>query len=622
MKRLLKIGFVASLLAFMLTGCDNMNGKNDPTAELTSNGNYISVESDAKGIKVTIVDGVTFKKDGGNSISVEGNPLKIVITNKDIENNRKEFIYPFAEKDKEYVLQVAGTVSVDGGLSYNFVTEKVKCNAGGGLDYKQYLDPNPIQTSALDVKFTDEKFSGTLNLSSTEIIKDSSAFLSAKIEYSVVLGELDWSHTAWWVGCSPSINLLSAVSKNNIFEADGWKSAPSLGDWNQYNYKYGVYITPSFKFKEFEDTSFELDAVKSSQKTYVPATKILTEAESFDNCVKSVKTFINSEDSLKTAISDTVAEYEAFFRSGSNSRSATTSGDAADQMKKFILAVLEQYGSLAQTFESAGETIPDFKVDFDKTIDVGKLGAKEWKSTVVDVAKYVANLTNGDEYKVANEINQTFYEMKEDLGFNTENELFDFIDSVIAFQKVYFKANADVDFKAAKLQNASNESVGSAALDANIKLAVLDVNKIISTSVNGQSVDLPVKTLSLDVSGNLDASVTYADIVAIVSAEESSSVPDFSDLKYNLGYKTNIKTGLCTKKGLGGIVGIDATYNLDIEKILILSQNSKNMSEENVIRLLDDVVTLKVYVSDGSKNTFSKNYKLSDLYAMIMEIAE
>lgn len=630
MKKLLKIGLVAGLLAFMFAGCDDMNGQNDPTVELTSDGKYISVDSDAKGIKITIEDGVTFKKDGGNSISVEGNPLKIIITNDDIIANRKEFIYPFAEKDKEYVLQVAGAVSVDGGLSYNYITEKVKCNAGGGLDYKQYLDPNPIKTSTLNVSFADEKFSGTLNFNNTEIIKDPSAFLSARIDYVVVLGELDWSHTAWWVGCSPAINLLAVVSKNNTFEGDSWKAAPSLGDWNQYNYKYGSYITPSFKFKDFADTSFEMDAVWSSQKTYVPATKILTEAEAFDNCVKNVKTFINSEESLKLAIADSVAEYEVFFKSGSNSRSATTGGDASDQIKKFILALYQQYVELMQSFESAGETIPDFKVDFDKTIDIGKLGAKEWKSAIVDIAKYVASLS-GNEYagnKIEGEINNYIWESRIDLGLNTENDFYDFIDSVIDFQKLYFNAKADVDFSAAKLQDekSMSESIGSVALDANFKVVALDVNKIIATSAGIQSVDLPVKTISLDVSGNLAAAATYANVVSIMTAmnssSDSTSVPDFSDLKYNLGYKTNIKTALCTKNGLGGIVGIDATYDLDIETILALSQSAKYMSEEQALNLLDDVVTLKVYVSNGSKNTFSKDYKLSDLYVLIMEIAE
>ena len=76
MKKLLKIGLVASLLAFMFAGCDDMNGQKDPTAELTANGNYISVDSDAKGIKITIADGVTFKKDGGlrcPDCSISGN---------------------------------------------------------------------------------------------------------------------------------------------------------------------------------------------------------------------------------------------------------------------------------------------------------------------------------------------------------------------------------------------------------------------------------------------------------------------------------------------------------------------------------------------------------------------
>lgn len=111
-------------------------------------------------------------------------------------------------------------------------------------------------------------------------------------------------------------------------------------------------------------------------------------------------------------------------------------------------------------------------------------------------------------------------------------------------------------------------------------------------------------------------------MTAMNSSSDSTSVPDFSGLEYNLGYKTNIKTALCTKNGLGGIVGIDATYDLDIETILALSQSAKYMSEEQALNLLDDVVTLKVYVSNGSKNTFSKDYKLSDLYVLIMEIAE
>lgn len=107
---------------------------------------------------------------------------------------------------------------------------------------------------------------------------------------------------------------------------------------------------------------------------------------------------------------------------------------------------------------------------------------------------------SGNEYagnKIEGEINNYIWESRIDLGLNTENDFYDFIDSVIDFQKLYFNAKADVDFSAAKLQDEKymSESIGSVALDANFKVVALDVNKIIATSAGIQSVDLPVKTI-------------------------------------------------------------------------------------------------------------------------------
>lgn len=347
-----------------------------------------------------------------------------------------------------------------------------------------------------------------------------------------------------------------------------------------------------------------------------------------ENSFKSegVKTYIDSEETLKKAIADSVAEYEAFFKSTSNSRSATTSAEASDQVKKFIHAIYDQYDSLMLAFKSAGETLPDFNVNINKTVDIGKLGAKEWKNAIVDIAKDVASLT-GDEYdaiSIESKINRSVYESRIDLGFENDDDFYDFIDSVVEFQKLYFKANADVDFKAAKMQdeNSLSESIGSVDLDGKFKVVAPDVNKIISYAADVQSVDLPVKAISLDVSAAVDAAATYENVASIMASMYSDSDPDFSGLEYGLCYKTNIQTVLCTKEGLGGIVGIDVTYSFDIDTILALSQSAKYMSEEQALNLLDDVVTLKVYVSDGSKNTFSKDYKLSDLYVLIMEIAE
>lgn len=625
MKKLLKIGVVASLLAFMFAGCDNMNGKEDPTANLTADGNYISVEDDAKGIKITIADGIKFKEYGGSTITVIGCPLKISITYEDIQNGRREYIFPFAEKDKEYVVELWGPVSLDGGINYKDISEKVKCKAGGGVDYKNYIDTNPIKNSQLDVVYDESKgtFNGTLRLDGTSIIKDAGVFKTAEIGYAIVLGERDWSHTTWLTGAD-SVNLLSLAASVNSYTS--WGGNPSLGDWAQYNYKYAAYITPGFIIKEYPDTRFEMDAIWSSQKIYEPAEKPITQEEAFENAVKNIKTFIDSETALKTAIADTVAEYEAFFRSP-NSRAATTSGDTVKQINDFIYAVFEQYTGLMNKFKTSENPIPDFKVNFDKTIDVGKLGSKDWKNTVVDVAKYVTKLS-GDEYegyRIESDINQSFYNMQRNLGFNDQNELFDFIDSAIAFQKVYFKAKADVNFEAAKLQNGSTDSVGSAALDANIKLSALDVNKIIACSAGVSSVDLPVKAVALDLSGNLALAATYADIAAVMAADEEISIPDLSNLNYNLGYKANIETALCTNKGLGGIVGIDAAYAMDMQtamNLIMAMESNAKMSPQQIMALLEPALTLKVYATNGSRETFSKNYNLSELYSMIMEIAD
>ena len=233
---------------------------------------YFKVKSDPQGIKITISKNVIFQEAGGSTISVEGCPLKI--GNLHANKTKKEYIFPFTEKGKTYTVRLAANLSTNGGKSYRWVDLTEKCKAGGGTDYKKYIDLDPILNAKLDLTYTEKymggyNFKGALTFGGTSIIKDKSKVF-VRIPVEVILGETDWSNTKWfnYAATFENTDILNLTSPSLSFNTDFFTNEVSDFDWNKYDHKYAAYASPLFIFTEFNGIQFETERIFTESKTF------------------------------------------------------------------------------------------------------------------------------------------------------------------------------------------------------------------------------------------------------------------------------------------------------------------------------------------------------------------
>ena len=618
---------------------------------ITEEGKYFKAETDSKGIKVTLADKLPIQSYQTVSVSVEGVPLSATVSESEYKQDGKRvIIFPFVEKDKTYYLHFGCNMIADDVGTGEYFTETIKCTAGGGVDYKEYLDTEVLANASMTLEYSPDKekyFSGTYKLSSTDIIKKADAFSKAEIGFNFNLGYMDYTPKgSWWTGSDDHIDLLGEYKEETPYTIAGWapSDVPSKAQWAKFDNSIAVAADVSFTFKDYGNFGMACGRVQQSINN---PRKVPTEAEAFADGIKNVKTFISSEDDLLKAIKDAVTE--TMISAMGPGRSATSSEAAVKQGKEFVKAVYEQFLALNKSL--AGVEDPSkvkFKVDFDKTIDVGAMSAMEWKSAISDTFDFVYNDLlkypnydwNGQVkselnpiYKMEESVRGSIYEAKwsdEEPVFASLNDFYDFLDEVLLLKQFYFNTKADIDFDYSKIAADNTTKIGDAALDVKVALAALDVNKFLKKI--GAPVEVPVNALSLAFAGNLDFGAAYSDIAAIMEMTEEASkaskenaefTPDFSKLK-DLAYKLNgeleLKAALCTKDGLGGIVSVDASYNMDVDKLIKIAGEAKELNEDNpeeILKFADDVVSVKVSVSDGNTETFSKSYKPTDLYTLI-----
>ena len=303
MKKITKSVVLAALSALLVFGCENSvgGGEKDLNDDVPfENGKYISATGTSEGIKITFADNVRIKPY--KAISVDGIPIRIDISENDAENNRKTYIFPFAEQGKTYVVTYAEYLTVDG--VERWVEESVQCVAKGGLRYTDYLDVNSLDNYSLTVSYNGPNYLGGMfsgefkpSFSKNDVIKNDSIFNDFTFGYAVVLGELHWVNTRYWswahdVTWSSSIFDEQALSKGFEFVCDS--TAPSEQEWREYDYKYAAYATPSFTLRNYPGTSFSVENdLWSAQKTYDPSAGVETKpngkyitAESTDKGIK------------------------------------------------------------------------------------------------------------------------------------------------------------------------------------------------------------------------------------------------------------------------------------------------------------------------------------------------
>ena len=217
-----------------------------------SSGKIFSVKPCEQGIKIIIADNVKLQTYGGGWISISGSPFRISIN----AGNKKEFIFPFVEKDKKVYVQLNDTLNTDGSDNYKWFRETLACSTGGGLDVIKYIDYSALKHSKPSIKLIpDEKFIINYKIDNTNVIKDNSIFEKAQLVFNIILGEKDWSHTKYWNALI--IDLLNSNLEKNIDIE--FTNAPSIKMIEEYNNKYYLYVTPEIIFKDYPDTNFEFD---------------------------------------------------------------------------------------------------------------------------------------------------------------------------------------------------------------------------------------------------------------------------------------------------------------------------------------------------------------------------
>ena len=378
------------------------------------------------------------------------------------------------------------------------------------------------------------------------------------------------------------------------------------------------------------------------------------EADAFRNGIKDVQTFISSEEQLVSVITD-ISTYIASMQNSEPepsedsskpvsyyaARSAVTSEAAAEQFNQFLQAALEQVAAVQSSLEGVKDIEnAKFKIDFDKAIDIGSMSSREWISVLDGAFTSVSALDSKKEGESDENPFDITNEKAQSMGFKDADDFYAFLDEVLLFKKFYFALKTDVDFDGSKFSAECTDMIGSAKVSADTAVSALDVEKLVKHFYGvqkEQELSIPVKAISLNLAGNSDLAVSYCDLFNAYElvanffkaafSEEEEFAPDwskFKDVKFNLNLALKTKSAVCTKDGLGGIVKIDISSSVKMEDILTaLEESTKVESEgENVtnsltpVALLDGLIYIRIAVSDGSTETFCKEYKPSELAAL------
>ena len=394
----------------------------------------------------------------------------------------------------------------------------------------------------------------------------------------------------------------------------------------------------------------EDELVDNGKKVEISGSINAVEEDALAAGIKDVKTYISSEEELVKAITDAIGELSVLAGegtaeeshvevSGSNvpvsgtsgspyARSANTADAASAQVKQFIDALLEQYSSLQNSLKDVSDiSQAKFKINFDEKLDIGTMSSLEWRNAVSEAIKYIINIGRDPSKPYTADPLAGFDENAKTLGFNNTADFYAFIDEVLLFKKAYLNVKSNVNFDGSKISPDNSAKIGYVRISTDVAFAALDVEKAANRANaafagdNAEQISVPVKAITLEMGGNVSLASTYADLAAIMEIASSGSSVDYGklkNLKSSIDYTICSKTALCTQDGLGGIVGLDVYLNMNTADILKFAENSGSISSpDSLLPYLDDVVLIKVSVSDGTTDTFSKEYKPSEVFALV-----
>lgn len=250
---------------------------------------YFTAVGCEEGIKIIFSDELKFIRDCGGDIVVyethkqhSENDFGILLTNDDVEVRRKEYVFPFVEPGKTYIVKVAGWATFDG--EDRWYSDKVQCVAGGGTDYRKYLNPASLNSAKVTVAHNSENdlFHGTFQADLEEVMVNKNDFSKFDLSFTVVYvygAQLEQSMYLSWTYPYPYPRQASDILvegvleevKNGIEFLSGIK-ASDADLWDKYGNVYSAYMTPNFTIKDYNDTVFAWCAgrVWSEPKYYYP----------------------------------------------------------------------------------------------------------------------------------------------------------------------------------------------------------------------------------------------------------------------------------------------------------------------------------------------------------------
>lgn len=424
--------------------------------------------------------------------------------------------------------------------------------------------------------------------------------------------------------------------------------------------------------KEAKATTFEFSISDNKFEAKIPSVEIKEPVESTDPFVAAiadVKTYPTNEEEFVAMLDTVVTEVSESIDSvmSGNQRSiVTTVGEEA----KTALEIVKQVNAFAKAvFECLPEYSSDlsemknWKIDFDKQINIGKVSFTEWFKALCDVYDEINRLISGyinEENGVLESSKMLVDRMYESLGL-TKAQFEDYLvllDDFVAIDKLYLNLDADADFEhftyqkycydwscenygnssencehsdlttwildIENLQEHKDEKLAAAEVDFIFAATVVDIEGLVNTILqeflaSDIEMTLPVKAISAKTEYAVNAEVTCGDILSFMqSSEEGVSITQ-ADVNSEVEYKVAV----CTKEKVGGIVSITVSTSAEKQDILDLinvGYDTAGQITEAMMAKYDKMVSIKITVSDGSEEVYSDTMLYSEFIDFIMEM--
>ena len=424
--------------------------------------------------------------------------------------------------------------------------------------------------------------------------------------------------------------------------------------------------------KEAKATTFEFSISDNKFEAKIPSVEIKEPVESTDPFVAAiadVKTYPTNEEEFVAMLDTVVTEVSESIDSvmSGNQRSiVTTVGEEA----KTALEIVKQVNAFAKAvFECLPEYSSDlsemknWKIDFDKQINIGKVSFTEWFKALCDVYDEINRLISGyinEENGVLESSKMLVDRMYESLGL-TKAQFEDYLvllDDFVAIDKLYLNLDADADFEhftyqkycydwscenygnssencehsdlttwildIENLQEHKDEKLAAADVDYILAATVVDVEGLVNTILqdflaNDMEMTLPVKAISAKSEFAVNAEATYGDILSFMEPSEEG----VSITQAGVNSEVEYKVAVCTKEKIGGIVTITVATSAEKQDILDLinvGYDTAGQITEAMIEKFDDMVSIKIAVSNGSEDVYNQSMSYSKFNDFIMEM--